>query len=65
MCAYMYTYTGYSHLRINAGAMDERTLQTSLLEEEKGASDVKLKPMKASSKIVRSDKIETLYAEEL
>ena len=57
-------YTGYSHLRINAGAMDESTLQTSLLEEEKGA-DVKLKPMTAASKIVRSDKIETLRAEEL
>jgi hypothetical protein len=37
----------------------------SLLEEEKGATDVKLKPMTASSKIVRGDKIETLHAEEL
>ena len=57
--------TGYSHLRINAGAVDESTLQTSLLEEEKGAADVKLKPMTTASKIVKSDKIETLRAEEL
>lgn len=45
--------------------MDESTLQTSLLEEEKGAADVKLKPMTTASKIVKSDKIETLRAEEL
>ena len=62
MCIYM---SGYSHLRISAGAMDERTLQTSLLEEEKGATDVKLKPMTAASKIIKSDKIETLCPEEL
>ena len=45
--------------------MDESTLQTSLLEEEKCATDVKLKPMIAASKVVTSDKIETVRAEEL
>lgn len=45
--------------------MDDSSLQTSLLEEERRASDVKLKPMTAASKIVRGDKIETLHAEEL